>query len=85
MKEWNLENWKKLIGFLLNQNYSVIITGAPSDFEKSESLTHEFKNWEHGKVYNFAGRYSLAETVSLINKVRLVILLIPELLILQQR
>ena len=63
LKEWSLENWKKLIK---NLNVTVVITGTKKDYLRSREL-------EGKKVLNLTGKTTLREFMGILKGAKFVI------------
>ena len=64
LKEWSLENWKKLISKL---DTWIVLTGTQSELKKAEGLTY-FEN-----VINLIGKTNLRELFGIVKGAKLVI------------
>lgn len=71
LKEWPDENWREVIGYLLNRECEIYFTGSKSDYERIEKIPGDFKN--NSMLHNIAGRYSMRETAILLKSSQLVI------------
>lgn len=60
LKMWSEKNWRMVIDFLLNKNYSVVLTGGEKERVSLEALAYD------GRIANMAGRLSLRETAHLL-------------------
>ncbi len=73
MKEWDIENWAQLILLIHKDFHKIIITGAPTDVEKTEHLMTTIKsNKQVNNVISVAGVTVLSETIDLIAHARVI-------------
>jgi heptosyltransferase-3 len=71
MKEWDNSKWIKLIHYLEGRGFEVFLTGGPED---QTSLNELFNQGLSSKnVYVVAGKYSLKQTMELIQSAKLCI------------
>ncbi len=70
-KEWQAKNWIKVINFITDRGYQVIITGGKSDIIKADPIVKKCKNQK--LIDNITGKTSLSETAQYILEARLTI------------
>jgi heptosyltransferase I len=73
MKEWKIERWKSLITCLTNEGYTILITGSKQDVEKSNDIMALLSENTREKCFAIAGKLTIEELVSLINRVTAVV------------
>jgi len=74
MKQWANERWAALMRAIESQFDCLVVTGGPSDIAEARELHRLLQQSPVcGTVVNVAGTYSLAQTVRLIQKAKLVI------------
>ena len=72
LKEWPLESWRDLAARLVERGYSIVLTGAAADAERTEQFVRSCEGLE-GCVENAAGRYALSELVELLGRASCVV------------
>src|SRR5205085_6461142 len=72
LKEWPAESWRELAARLVERGYSIVLTGAPADAERTERFVRSC-NGSSGRVENAAGRYALSELVELLRRASCVV------------
>src|SRR5258708_24717565 len=71
LKKWPEENWKEIALFLLLEGYTVNLTGGPADLANAGRFSSHFKDFP--KFQNYAGKFSLRETIGLLDQSDLLI------------
>jgi len=69
MKEWPKNNWLDLAEKMASFNVPIYITGAPADINASKRMADD----SYGVLESIAGKYSLAETASVVKNATLLI------------
>jgi heptosyltransferase III len=72
LKEWPLDSWRQLATRLVGRGYSIVLTGAPADAERTERVARSFGG-SAGQVESVAGRYSLSELAGLLRRASCVV------------
>ena len=72
LKEWPLESWRELAARLVDRGYSIVLTGAAADAERTERFVRLCGDLE-GHVENAAGRYAFPELVELLRRASCVV------------
>ena len=72
MREWPVENWRDLARAMVARGLRVIFTGGPGDREDSAALLAGLDDGS-GRIMDFAGRFSLAETAALLQRAEVVV------------
>jgi heptosyltransferase I len=72
LKEWPLDSWRDLAARLVGRGYSIVLTGAPADAERTEHFARSCEGLT-GQVENAAGRYALSELVELLRRASCVV------------
>ncbi len=68
-KKYPLENYKKIIKYLISINLKVIVIGGKEEEEDGNLLASEFK----GNLFSTAGKYTFAESITLLKHAKILI------------
>ncbi len=71
LKGWSVENWRRIIDYLLESQCDIYFTGSASDHKHLKLLLNNYK--ENIRLHNVAGKHSLRETAILLVGSQLVI------------
>lgn len=71
-KKWSLENYKTLVGLLLQNNFSVLLMGAPGEQHLCNEIFNKFNSSEK-RIYNYCGQTSVYESALIMLKSDIVI------------
>jgi len=71
LKGWPDENWRRIIDYLLENQFDIYFTGSATDRKHLELLLDNYKN--NIRLHNVAGKLSLRETTILLVGSQLVI------------
>lgn len=63
-RRWNINNFYQLIYSLLQYNYKIILIGSKNEKNKTNLIIKKFKDAKD-KIYNFAGKTSVGELISM--------------------
>jgi ADP-heptose:LPS heptosyltransferase len=67
-KEWGLEKWVQIIDWIWHSfGLSIVVVGSPAERERAEGLVRDCA----GKVFNLAGKTTLAELAGVLGQSRL--------------
>ena len=72
LKTWPSANWIRLIHEFTRKGYTVVLSGAPSDYEKNERIIRSVSGRPGEEIVNFAGN-PLQELVRILSQARLVV------------
>jgi ADP-heptose:LPS heptosyltransferase len=72
LKEWPLERWRDLAARLVDRGYSIVLSGAAADAERTERFVSSCAELQ-GRVENAAGRYAFPELVELLRRASCVV------------
>jgi heptosyltransferase-3 len=72
LKEWSLDSWRELATRLAGRGYSIVLSGAPADAERTERFARSCTGLT-GRVESVAGRYGLGELVGLLSRASCVV------------